>query len=172
MFERTRTDNVPETNAVPVEIALTDGTVTKGKLLVTGTKTAADALNGSGGFVEFEPYGGERSFLAKAQLASVKLVGLPRAHNLNARLRDADLDPFAVLGVAAGADRDDIRRAYVGLAKRYHPDRYATAELPDEVRTYLADMARRINAAYAALDVPERKQAARAAPIFTHAGRS
>jgi hypothetical protein len=38
------------------------------------------------------------------------------------------------------------------------------------VRSYLADMARRINAAYAALEIPERKQATRAAPVFTHGG--
>jgi DnaJ domain len=172
MFERTRIDNVPEANAVPVEIALADGSAAKGKLFVPISKTAGDVLNGSGGFVEFEPYGGERSFLAKAQVASVKLIGIPRAANLNARQRDADgFDPFAVLGVAAGADRDTIRHAYVTLAKTYHPDRYAAAELPAEVRTYLADMARRVNAAYAALDVPERKQAARAAPIFTSPGR-
>ena len=64
------------------------------------------------------------------------------------RPRDADgFDPFVVLGIAPGADKEEIRRAYVGLAKNYHPDRYATAELPDEVRSYLADMARRINAA-------------------------
>jgi DnaJ domain len=172
MFERSRLDNVPEANAVPVEITLTDGTVTKGKLFVMASKTAADLLNGSCNFVEFEPYGGERSFLAKALLASVKLAGVPRGPNLGARLRDPDgFDPHAILGVAPGADKDEVRRAYVGLAKNYHPDRYATAELPDEVRRYLSDMARRINAAYAALDVPERKQAARAQPIFTHAGR-
>ena len=172
MFERSKIDNVPESSAVPVEIALTDGTVTKGKLFVAVTKTVADALNGSGAFVEFEPYGGERMFLAKSQLASVKLVGMPKAPSLNARQRDADgLDPFAALGIAPGADKESIRRAYVGLAKLYHPDRYTTVELPAEVRAYLADMARRVNAAYAALDVPERRQAARAEPIFTSPGR-
>jgi hypothetical protein len=172
MFERNRIDNVPEANAVPVEIAMTDGAVVKGKLFVAVGKTAADILNGGSAFIEFEPYGGERSYLAKALLASVRLVGMPKPPSLAARLRDVEgFDPYAVLGVAAGCDREEMRRAYLVLAKCYHPDRYATAELPEEVRTYLADMARRINAAYQALDVPERKQATRAAPIFTHAGR-
>ena len=79
MFERNKIDNVPDTISVPVEITLADGTVAKGKLLAPIGKTVADALNGGGGFVEFEPYGGERSYLAKAQLASVKLVGVPKA---------------------------------------------------------------------------------------------
>jgi hypothetical protein len=39
------------------------------------------------------------------------------------------------------------------------------------VRDYLAAMARRINAAHAALGVPEKKRAARAAAVFTSPGR-
>jgi len=172
MFERNKIDNVPETSAVPVEIALTDGTIAKGKVLVAMGRSVADALNGTGSFVEFEPYGGEKSFVAKAQLASVKLVGVPKAPNLKARLADPDgFDPHRVLGVPAGASREDMRAAYFALAKAYHPDRYATAELPEEVRDYLAAMARRINAAHAALDVPERKRAARPEPVFTSPGR-
>jgi hypothetical protein len=172
MFERNKIDNVPETSAVPIEVAFTDGTTAKGKLLVPLGRSVADVLNGSGSFVEFEPYGGEKSYIAKAQLASLKLVGVPRVPSLQARLSDPDgFDPHVILGIGAGANREEVRGAYFMLAKTYHPDRYATAELPDEVRHYLAAMARRINAAYAALDVPERKRAARAEPIFTSPGR-
>jgi len=168
MFERNRIDNVPETTAVPVEITLADGSIAKGKLHAPMGKTVADALNGGGGFIEFEPYGGEKSFLAKAQLAAVKPVGVPKAPSLGARLRDADgFDPHAVLGISQGAAREEVRQAYVALAKAYHPDRYAMAELPPEVQDYLSAMARRINAAHAALEVPERKKAALPEPIFT-----
>jgi hypothetical protein len=172
MFERNRIDNVPEASAVPVEVTLTDGSLCKGKLFVSMGKTVADMLNSTGLFVEFEPYGGERSFLAKAQLANVKPIGIPKAPRLDPRARDLDgFDPYAVLGIAAGASREDIHRAYVGLAKTYHPDRYAAAELPEEVREYLAIMARRINAANAALEVPAHKRAARQEPIFATSGR-
>jgi hypothetical protein len=172
MFERNKIDNVPETSAVPVEILLTDGTLAKGKLLVPMGRSVADALNGTSSFVEFEPYGGEKSFVAKAQLASVKLVGVPKAPNIKNRLADPDgFDPHRILGIPVGASREDVRQAYFVLAKAYHPDRYATAELPEEVRDYLAAMARRINAAHAALEVPEKRRAARAEPIFTSPGR-
>ena len=60
----------------------------------------------------------------------------------------AGFDPFAVLGVAPELARDDAREAYLRLAKTYHPDRYASADLPREVRDYLAVMVRRINAAH------------------------
>ena len=123
----------------------------------------SDALNGTAAFIEFEPYGGERAFLAKAQLASVQLVGVPKAATCPRRTRDGDrFDPHAILGVAANAGWEEIRQAYRKLAKSYHPDRYASAELPVEVQDYLAAMARRVNAAYAALEVP--RQAAKIPP--------
>lgn len=171
MFERSKVDNSPDMTAMPVEAVFVDGTITRGKLLVPAMKGIADLLNGPGAFVEFEPYGGERSFIAKAQLASVKMLGVPKLPNLNARIRDLDgFDPYAVLGVAPGASREQIREAYFGLAKCYHPDRYATAELPSEVIEYLFAMARRINTAHAALNVEQKKRAARAEPIFTSSG--
>lgn len=173
MFERNKIDNAPDMTALPVEVVFVDGTMVRGKLLVASTKTIADVLNSGGTFLEFEPYGGERTFIAKAQLASIRLLGVPRLPNLNARLRDLDgFDPYAVLGVAPGATRDDIRQAYFALAKSYHPDRYATAELPAEVIEYLFAMARRINAAHAALNTEQKKQAARQDPIFTSGPRA
>ena len=151
MFDRNRIDNVPEPSAVPVEVALVDGTIARGKLLVPAGKTVAEALNGAGGFIEFEPYGGERGFLAKAQLASIKPVRVPKAANLGARLSDPDgFDPHAVLGLAAGASREEVRQAYFD---------------------YPAAMARRINAAHAALEVPQKRQRVREEPIFTSPGR-
>jgi hypothetical protein len=171
MFERNRIDNAPEASQVPVEIELAGGSAVKGKLMVPMGKRVDDALNGTGGFIEFEPYGGARCFIAKAQLVSIRLVGVPKAPNLEARLVDHNgFDPYRVLGIPAEASREQVRSAYVALAKAYHPDRYATAELPAEVRDYLAAMARRINAAHAALDVTERMRAARAEPIFKTPG--
>ncbi|MGE0769827.1 MAG: DnaJ family molecular chaperone [Hyphomicrobiaceae bacterium] len=170
MFERGRIDAVPETSPVPVEILFLDGEVVKGKLRVAVGKTIADTLNGSGGFVEFEPYGGERGFVAKAQLASIKPVGIPKAPSLRERLEEVDaFDPFAILGITRGTKWDEVRSAYLSLAKSYHPDRYANAELPAEVREYLDVMARRINSAYAALEVPPpaKRQMPVSQPVYT-----
>jgi len=172
MFERSRVDNVPDLTAMPVEAAFADGSVVRGKLLVPSSKSMGDVLNGPGAFLEFEPYGGERTFLAKAQLLSIKMLGVPKLPNLKARLRDLDgFDPFAVLGIKPGATREEVRGAYVALAKAYHPDRYAAAELPTEVIEYLFAMARRINVAHDALTAEHKKQAARAEPVFTSPGR-
>jgi hypothetical protein len=172
MFDRSRTDAAPELTGIPVEAVLSDGVPLRGKLLVPNTKSMADNLNGPGAFLEFEPYGGERTFIAKGQIKSIKLLGVPKLPNLNARIRDLDgFDPHAVLGVQRGASRDEVRQAYLALAKSYHPDRYATAELPSEVIEYLFAMARRINIANDALNMEQKKQPVRSEPVFTHAGR-
>jgi hypothetical protein len=177
MFERNRIDNVPEPSAVPVEIAFTDGALVKGKLLLPPGKLIGDAINGSGTFIEFEPYGGERGFVAKAQIASLRPVGVPKAANLKQRLRTLDdFDPHQILGVAVDAVWEDVRQAYHRLSKIYHPDRYATAELPQEVQEYLSAMVRRVNAAYAALEAPRQvvKQAKgmQSTPVYSSQPRA
>lgn len=172
MFDRSRADAVAELTGIPVEAAFADGAPVRGKLLVPNTKSVAEYLNGPGAFLEFEPYGGERTFIAKGQIKSIKLLGVPKLPNLNSRVRDLDgFDPHAVLGVQRGASREEVRQAYLAHAKAYHPDRYATAELPSEVIEYLFAMARRINVANDALNVEQKKQPMRAEPVFATASR-
>ena len=174
MFERTRIDNIPEPSAVPVEVTLVDGSMLKGKVLVPVGKVLSDALNSSGPFIEFEPYGGDRRFVAKSQIAALKPIGVPKAGSLKMRAGADIFDPHSILGVPATAAWDEIKQSYHKLAKLYHPDRYASAALPDEVGEYLANMVRRVNAAYAALDVPQAEKVAvpppRPAPVYTTAG--
>jgi hypothetical protein len=174
MFERNRIDNAPEPSAVPAEVTLVGGTLSKGKLLVPRGKTLADVLNG-GAFVEFEPYKGQRTFIATAQIVAVKPVGVPKAPSLARHGRDQDdFDPHAVLGIGRDASWADVRSAYHRLAMAYHPDRYASAELPAEVVEYLYLMAQRVNAAYAALEAPHQvaktAAAARATAVYASAG--
>ncbi len=53
-------------------------------------------------------------------------------------------DPYEVLGVARGADDDEIKKAYRALAKKYHPDAYAGNPLSD----LAAEKMKEINEAY------------------------
>ncbi len=176
MFERNKIDNVPEQSAVAIEAVLDDGCVLKGRVAIPLSRSIVDVLNGTGAFLEFEPFDGERHFIAKSSVRSVKLLNPGRGPNLTLRLKDLDgFDPHTILGLHRSAGWEDIKAAYHRLAKVYHPDRYNNAELPLEASDYLASMARRVNAAFAALEVPQqvRKQtlAQQSAPIFTSPAR-
>ena len=162
MFERNAAVT-QEQGAVGVEIVLDDGSIVAGKLMVPASRAVFDVLNGPTTFFEFEPFDGERRFLAKSALKAVKLLAGIKPLNLAQKVRDLDgFDPHTVLGLKTGAEWDDVRLAYLTLAKTYHPDRYTTADLPPEVTDYLSGMQRRINSAYAALEVAHhsRKQSA------------
>lgn len=156
MFERNRIDNVEMTSVV-IEVGLDDGRTLAGKCAIPPGRHLFDVLNGNAAFIDFEPFDGERAFIAKSSLRTVRLLQVPRGVDLPTRLRDLDgFDPRGVLGVATAATWDEIRAAYLALTKKYHPDRYSSAELPQEVRDYLAAMARRVNAAYAALETTQQ----------------
>ena len=66
-------------------------------------------------------------------------------------------DPYRVLGIAAHASQEQIRHAYRELLRRHHPDSRAPG---DELRAQAHDDAlRRVIAAYALLDDPDRRAA-------------
>ena len=177
MFERNRIENTAgQKVAIPVELTFDGGAPVRGKFILSAGRTLGEALNGNGNFVEFEPYGGDRIFVAKSALRGVKAVAVPQASPLGRQNREIDeFDPFVTLGVARGTAFEHIRAAYHRLAKQYHPDRYEGIDLPREVKDYLSAMARRINVAYSALEGAEQAKAAPhrgAAPVYTSPARA
>lgn len=175
MFERNRIDN-QDHGAVTVEVLFDDGVVLIGRLSMPAGRTLMDFLNSPSGYVEFEPLDGDRRIVAKNSIKSARGIAPPKTGNITQRLRDLDgFDPHQILALERGASWEDVRAAYHRLAKIYHPDRYATAELPDEVIAYLSGMARRVNAAYSTLEAAyaQKKHYAkyRQEPIYTSPGR-
>ena len=55
-------------------------------------------------------------------------------------------DPYAVLGIAAGASDEELEQAYRRRMSEYHPDRVASAA--KEIRDMADQRAREINQAY------------------------
>jgi hypothetical protein len=171
MFERNKPQGL-EQATLSVTLTLTDGAVLSGKLTLPMGRSVIDMLNGANAFVEFEPFGGDKLLVAKSCVSKAQQIQVPDAANLNTRLREADgFDPHRALGVTSDATWDDVRHAYIALAKDYHPDRYSSIDLPGEVQAYLAAMARRINIAYAALEpgflAKRQNPAVRQEPIYT-----
>jgi hypothetical protein len=170
MFDRGRVDNGAGEGAafgLSVSLSLTDGTEIKGRLALAQGRTLGDVLNAPTPFVAFEPFDGARRYVAKHAIAEVRPIQPGHAPNLS-RMRDVEnFDPHATLGLKAGATPEEVRAAYLRQAKAYHPDRYAHAELPEEVKAYLEGMARRMNAAFAALETPAAERQPRAVQRIT-----
>ena len=143
-----------------------------GKIVLPPGRTLTDVLNSAATFVEFQPVNGERMFIAKSALRSVTPSNVPPLPDLWAgSTQGAGFDPNVILGIDADTTREHAREAYLRLAKTYHPDRYAAADLPREVRDYLAVMVRRINAAHDAVQVRLQKRTAPQEPVFTKPGQ-
>ena len=53
-------------------------------------------------------------------------------------------DPYKVLGVSRDASEEEIKKAYRDLARKYHPDNYATSPLADLAQEKMKE----INEAY------------------------
>ncbi|HEU4401060.1 MAG TPA: DnaJ domain-containing protein, partial [Candidatus Polarisedimenticolia bacterium] len=68
------------------------------------------------------------------------------------QMRDQDL--FQVLGVTTSAGPDDVRRAYYGLAKRFHPDRFTREEIKAKAEKVFSH----ITEAYSTLSHAETRQ--------------
>lgn len=171
---RGKDDYVPEQGAVLVEISLDDGTQLKGKLMVSKGRAITEVLNGTSAFFEFEATNGDRCCIAKAHILTLKSLEVAKPMELDRRLRVLDdFEPHRILGVPSEAGPEEVRQAYLRMAKSYHPDCFANVALPPEVKDYLAGMVRRINAAYAALEVPRPDAAKKAAkPVYTTRPRS
>lgn len=176
MFERNRVDTAVQQVTVPAELTLDDGQILKGRFVISANRNIYEVLNGPTHFLDFETYEGERSLISRNTIKTVRIVSVANANHLKGRVRENEtFDPYAILGVAQGTAWDEIRAAYVNLSKVYHPDRFANVALPVEVRDYLSAMARRVNAAYAALEAPiqaaRRASMAKAQPVFTSGQR-
>ena len=150
MFDRSRTDNFRQVKTAVAEIKVDDGRTLSGNVVFSSNGTLLDALNGNEAFLDFEAFEGQREYIAKSTLRAVRLIQAPAKPALSDAKSDK-FDPYAVLRVDRNVDAETLRAAYLMQSKKYHPDRYAQADLPDEVRDYLQTMARRVNAAYETL---------------------
>ena len=140
----------------PVEIQLADGTTLRGSLLISRDKSLRDFFNiQTDPFFDFECKREGAIVLAKSSVRRILPEGAQKKDD-QAKIdalaaRHAELersDPYKLLGVSIGIDAEALRKAYIGKARQYHPDRFADAGLPAEVFDYLNAMTRRVNAAY------------------------
>jgi hypothetical protein len=166
MFERNRVDNRAET-LIAVEITLADGNVVAGRAVLAPGKGVHKLLDGDDSFVYIDSFAGEGHFIPKTDIRGLKVLTSIKSQTVALPVPDArNFDPYRVLGLEKGASFDEIREAYHRLAKIYHPDCYASIELPREIKTYVEGMSKNINAAFVALKHLGQKSQ----PIYTRGG--
>lgn len=61
---------------------------------------------------------------------------------------DTGVDPYLVLGLAPGADRDEVKRVYRLLVAEHHPDRLIAKGVPEELIDVATARMQAINQAY------------------------
>jgi DnaJ domain len=138
-------------NRALVALTRRDGSIMTVSVKLSMTNRIADLLNGPDQFLDILTPEGEQLFVAKSDIAGVRLVNVPRANQLNLQRRywdKATFDPYAVLRIPKGASPDEIRQAYNQMTWLYHPDRLSALELPEEMTKYASVMQVRINLAY------------------------
>ena len=165
MFERNPVDNKNET-LIAVEVAMADGSKVSGRAVLAPGKAVHKLLEAGEPFLYVDGFDGEGAFLPKAEIRGLKVIQPARAQAMALMTPDArNFDPYRILSLEKGASFEEIRDAYHRLTKVYHPDRYASVELPREVKVYLEAMAKNVNAAFRALRYMGDKQA----PIYSRA---
>lgn len=148
MFERNRIDNASEPT-VAIALSLEGGETLAGRVALPKSRQVHKLLDGDEKFLYVETFDGEGQFVPKASIKGLKVMPAERVRPLMLAFPDATgFCPYRVLGVDKGAPWDDVRAAFHRMTKIYHPDKYASVELPPEVRTYLESKAKEVNAAF------------------------
>lgn len=134
---------------IAVDVQLHDGTSMKGNVLIPRDKQLRDILAAGETFIEFDCFRLGATMLSKSAIRLIRLSSLPAADQLQKRQNTIEAaDPFSILRVPRNADKETVRKAYIELARTYHPDRFANHDLPPEMSEYVNAMARRVNTAF------------------------
>ncbi len=142
--------NIDNQVRIPVHIEYMDGR--KEALSLISPRALLklhELINREDMFLDAETPDGERVSIAKVAVRSVRNHVIPAAKDLKKLGDDKDsFDPHHILKVSKEDTADAIHQAYLALVREYHPDRFASLELPSEVTEYLSASLRRINVAY------------------------
>ena len=149
MFNRGNGQSYGDRHEFSVRLKTDDGEEQLVKLFSNTHQSVIGLLNGADMFIEVEDSDGVVRVVSKSAIKSVEQLFTPRNDQLKRRLKQADsFDPYRILGVEKDADIETIRAAYREKATQYHPDRFASLNLPSEMAKYVDSMTRRINMAW------------------------
>jgi hypothetical protein len=141
---------------IPVRLETTDGkTLDLSVITPRALLKLYELVNREELFLDVEALDGERFIIAKTAIKLIRYrTKAPAAKDLGDMAQDqGGFDPYRILKVTKEQDAEAVHQAYLVQVREYHPDRFASANLPAEVDEYMTTMLRRINAAYDMLKV-------------------
>ncbi len=68
-------------------------------------------------------------------------------------------DHFGLLGVGRESGREEVKKAYFALARKYHPDHFFQKNLAPDLHEKVNELFQRISEAYGVLSNPDRRKA-------------
>ena len=139
MFERNKSRQHRRADRRRHRGGLEDGRVLKGKVAIPMSKSIYDVLNGTSMFSSSSRSTASASSSPSRRCERSRCCrsGVARTSARACATWTVSIR-MTILGLSRGAAWDEVKAAYHRLAKVYHPDRYSAAELPAEVRDYLA----------------------------------
>lgn len=130
-----------EKKKVAVNLQLADGTLLDGFVFCNQGERVSDVLNDTRDFLPFETHTSDIIMLRKGTIATILASDVDTVKKILT-------DPFAILGIPRDANRETAKQAYHDKVRTYHPDKLASLDLPEDMKTYANDMLARINTAY------------------------
>jgi len=130
-----------------VRITRSDGEHLTGYLMLPMASDLTRTLNNDVKFLELEDFTGNVRLIAKSSVIELSTEDLKQAA-LNTPDAGQAFDPYRVLGLTQDATLAEVRKAYLGLTKKYHPDQYSQVVLPEDVAEYMSAVFSQANTAY------------------------
>lgn len=131
-----------------VRILRSDGETLIGNLLLPLVADLGRSMNNDVKFLEFEDLSGDVRLIAKSSVVELRSETLKAKVELKNVDPQPNADPYTLLGLPKGAGWSEVRKSYLKLTKRYHPDQYSTVDLPEEVVQYMSGVFSQSNTAY------------------------
>ena len=147
-------NNDDQKRPVPVRLALNDGRMLDGKLMLPPSIDVKRVLNGDGAILEFVNLAGATSLVAKSAIVEIMPVAPGKPKTQSTAASDDVSEARAILGIAVSATAEQARTAFDMLKLQYHPNRFASIDLPNDVLEFIGVKSRRIDAAYALIGSP------------------
>ena len=136
-------------NRIAVAIELANGASIKGSIPQGVTASLASAVNREQPFLELFDKAGAVTLVARAQIVSITQTETFSAPDVPHAVDVSEANAFGFLGLEADCDAATARASFRRMVKAYHPDRFESQELPEEMMKYASEMFRQTSKAYA-----------------------